>query len=60
MLSGFRPGLRLVAVSFLGCCGDALGRLLELVSLGVDPDGLVLVPTLLLHPAALLPRRHEG
>jgi len=57
----FSFGLALLgAVALRGRRGELLGRLLELVPLGVDPDGLVLVTALLLHPAPLLPRRHGG
>src|SRR5437763_12692699 len=53
-------GLRLGAVALLGFLREVFGRLLELVSLRVDPHRLVLVPAFLLQPAALLPRGHGG
>src|SRR5206468_12419742 len=59
LLSRLRLGLGLGAVTLLGRRRDELfGRLVELVPLGVDPDGLVLVPAFLLCPAPLLPRGH--
>src|SRR4029079_14422070 len=60
LLCRSRLGMWFRAVALLGFRFRVLGRLLELVPFGVDPDGLVLVAALLLHPAPLLPRRHGG
>src|SRR3954447_2797992 len=60
LLRCVRLGLGLGAVALLGFLRELFGRLLELVSLRVDPHRLVLVPAFLLQPAALLPRGHGG
>src|SRR5262249_34762354 len=52
-----RLGLRSVCALLGRRRDELLGRVLDLVALGVQPDGLVLVAALLRHPAPLLPGR---
>src|SRR5436190_11262428 len=60
LLRRLRLRLGLGGIALLRRSGELLGRLVELVPLGIDPDGLVLVPAFLLRPAPLLPRGHGG